>query len=289
MIDLSTIGTIAGVGTSLLGGLFGGGGSNDKASDAYWWGQDVTAQAGTRALNALSNAQNAALTNLERGKEYQQPYYEAGTAGLNALRNVLVPSGGVSKVDMISGLPPGAGADITNYLTQTPFYQGAMNAALNQFKNKLAGQGLYNSGAGGKALGEYLGNYFLTNALAPSQTNYQNYLRNIAGLSASGQNAANALTGINTNMANVNTGIGQSMANANLEQARIQAGLSSGLGSSYANQDIYGNNNSLSGLLGGLGGLIANVPWNKIGNVLGGTSSVGTPSMGGATNWMDFL
>ena len=287
MIDPATIGTIAGVGTSLVGGLLGGGGGSST---------DAAEEAAIRAENNLYNAQSnayvsrdAALRQMYAGLNiapmYLSPYLNAGEQGVNALTQLLTQQGGLSPIDMVSGLPPGAGADITNFLTQTPWYQGAMGEAQKALQNRLVSQGLGTSGAGAKALGTFLGNYYLNNALAPTMNNYQNYLGNYqklaSGLAGAGQNAANTFGNIRSAY---DTGIG----NIYNQSAQSLLAAASGGRSAYPITQPS-QNNALAGALGGLGGLIANIPWNQIGNSLSGTSSVGTPSMGSAANWMDFM
>ena len=269
MIDPATIGTIAGVGTSLVGGLLGGGGGSST---------DAAEEAAIRAENNLYNAQSnayvsrdAALRQMYAGiniaPQYLTPYLNAGEQGVNALTQLLTQQGGLSPIDMVSGLPPGAGADITNFLTQTPWYQGAMGEAQKALQNRLVSQGLGTSGAGAKALGTFLGNYYLNNALAPTMNNYQNYLGNYqklaAGLAGAGQNAANTFGNIRSAY---DTGIG----NIYTQTAQTMMGGATGSQSPFP---ITQQNNALAGALGGLGGLIANIPWNQIGNSLSGGSS----------------
>lgn len=283
MINIGAIGSLlsggAAVGSSIFGALSkGGGDSGSKGGNKeMWWAMSATSDAVQRALQGYQDHLDGAQTHL-------MPYYQAGGQGLSALTNALTPSGGMSQTDMVSGLPPGAGADLTNFLTETPFYQGAMREALKGVENSLIARGGGLSGQGSKALTNFLGNYYLTNALAPAQQNYQAYLKNIAGLTGIGQDAAKTLGGYQMQT-------GQLKGMANLTQAQLQNALAGGMSTANVASDrnalleqaVTGDSSGIGSILGTVAGL----DWSKIGNALknlvpSGAQNIGS-SYGNAT------
>ena len=285
MFDPATIGTIvssaASVGSSIFGAL--GGGGEDSGSEGgnkeMWWAMSQTSDAVQRALQGYQD-------HLASAQQHLMPYFQAGGQGLSALTNALTPSGGMSQTDMVSGLPPGAGADLTNFLTETPFYQGSMREAQKGVENSLIARGGWLSGQGAKALTNFLGNYYLTNALAPAQQNYQAYLKNIGGLTGIGQDVAKTLGGYQMQT-------GQLKGQANLMQAQLQNALAGGMSTANTAADrnalleqaATGDSSGIGSILGTVAGL----DWSKIGNALkslipSGAQNIGS-SYGGGQNF----
>ena len=233
------------------------------------WAQKEISAATNRAMQAYQSAYQGAISR-------EAPFYEAGMGGLNALRGALTPEGGMTPVDMISGLPPGVGADVVNYLTQTPMYEFPFQEGLRAMDRSAASRGMLLSGAQQRGATRYGQNFALMNALSPAMANYQNYLRNIAGLGGVGQTAAGRL-----GQYDIRTG--ELFGQANLQQAQLQAGLANAqAGTQMQGQQLNAltsayNQRNMLGSIGQIGGAVAGLPWGQIGNSLGIGSSYTLP------------
>ena len=280
MIDF---GSLLGAGTSLLGGLFGGGAGNAAQQGAEagqktdWWAMANTNEAVDNAVKAYQNA----YTNAQG---YLQPYYNAGQQGLNSLSNALTPASGLSQTDMVSGLPPGAGANLMDFLTKTQAYQFPLQQGLTLLDQSAAARGNALSGGQQQAITQYGQNFAMSNALAPAQANYQNYLNNLYGkLAAPGQVAGTQIGQFGMQSAAGQAGARMTGAQLQNSLASNIAGLQSNAGQAEQATSMY-NQNALGSQMGALGGLISQVPWNQIGvgSSYGGTAS--GPSWNNALN-----
>lgn len=273
MIDLGSIGTLMS-GASAVGSgiasLFGGGGEGEQSEGGnkeMWWAMSQTSDAVQRALQGYQD-------HLESAQQHLMPYYQAGTQGLNALSAALTPTGGLSQVDMVSGLPPGAGADLMNYLTQTPAYQFPLQEGINALDRTAASKGMLLSGAQQKGINQYGQNFALSNALGPAMANYQAYLKNIAGLTNIGQTTANTLGGYQMQT-------GQLKGAANLAQAQMQNALAGGMSTANAASDRQNYLQSLTEPnIGSTLGAVAGLDWNQIGKALGNVFGIGSQGIG---------
>jgi hypothetical protein len=284
MINLGQIvGAVASVG-SAVGGLLSSsksGANTSKGTDALWWAQSETSNAVQRALASFQNAYHAARGDLRTAKSdlvnYLSPYTTAGEQGMNAMIPLLT---GLSSQDMISGLPPGASSDLLNYLTQSQIYQFPLQEGLNALDRSAASKGMLLSGEQTKATQRYGQDFALSNALNPAMQNYQNYLRNIAGMGGMGLQAATTtgtgLAGLGESMANVAMKTGELKGHANLAQAGLQNALAGNIASSYTQQGLLNQaasnrwGNALGSLIGtGIGGaydIFKSSPWGQIGS-----------------------
>ena len=284
MIDIATAVSAAASIASAAGGLLSSkksGADISQGTDALWWAQGETSNAVQRAMDAYQNAFQQANIDLNVAKgdltKYLSPYTTAGEQGMNALSPLLT---GLSSQDMISGLPPGASSDLLNYLTQSQVYQFPFQEGLNALDRSASARGMLLSGQQQKGAQQYGQNFALSNALGPAMQNYQNYLRNLAGLGGMGLQAATTtgtgLAGLGTKMADVAMQTGQLYGSANLAQAGLQNALAGNIASSYTQQGLldqaagnkYGN--ALGSLIGtGIGGaydIFKNSPWGQIGS-----------------------
>jgi len=286
----SAIPAVAGIASSLFGGG-GGGDSEDESNSLYWaaksnqTGQEQTDQAVQEALADY-------VTMLEAASKYLQPYYNAGTEGLNALSAALTPEGGLSQVDMVSGLPPGAGADLMNFLTQTPAYQFPLQEGINALDRSASSKGMLLSGAQQKGINQYGQNFALSNALNPAMANYQAYLKNISGLAGMGQTAG-------TQLGNWQITNALNMGNTRMKGAEIRGSLAAADANMRMNnlsqdikRDALDSANSSNSLIGSLLGGIAGLPWDQIGNSLsglfGGNQFSGSTASGGISSSYTF-
>jgi hypothetical protein len=250
-------------------------GGDSAGSESLLWGLRETRNAVARAMEAYNNA----LTN---ARKELQPYREAGGQGINALSAALTPEGGMSQTDMVSGLPPGAGADLMNYLTQTPAYQFPLQEGINALDRSAASKGMLLSGAQQKGINQYGQNFALSNALAPAMANYQAYLKNIAGLSGIGQTAATTTGGYDIRT-------GELIGGSQLAMAQMQNALAGGIATNAMGQQRMDYMQSLTQPnIGSTLGTIAGLPWGQIGNSLSGLFGnnpfAGATATGGLTS-----
>ncbi len=148
----------------------------------------------------------------EEGKQYAQPYYQAGTTGLNTLMQKLGLAGDTTGSDYGSLLKNYTGQDIY----QDPSYKFRFEQGNKAAERALAAQGKYLAPAGVQALADYgqgLASQEYQNAYNRynmDQENIYNRLANIAGLGQTagaqnaqlGQNYANSGTDLYTGMGN---------------------------------------------------------------------------------------
>jgi hypothetical protein len=231
---LGGIGGLMAGGSSLLSGLFGGGGSGNL-SDAIEQASQLEYQAQMAAINEMRQE-------LAQARQYEQPFYTAGTGALGQFQNML----GL-------GTP---GYDATAALSATPGYQFMLGQGVNALDRSAAAKGMLTSGAAGKGLMNFGQNLALTKAYAP-------YMSNLQSLIGGGQNAA-ALQGgwglsTGQNIGNLLTQSGQTQANA-VEQVAMA--------------NMLGGQQNWNRAMGGLGiisGTLSNPSFtNALSNMWGG-------------------
>lgn len=272
-----------------FGGLFGGGGSTaaeegmEQGREALWLANAQTSNAAQRAMDAYTNAYNTARGDWGNVEAALAPYTNLGSSAASTLGR-MIPLEGSNALDMITGLPPGMGADAVNWLTRTPMYQFPFQEGLNALDRSAAARGMLLSGAQNKASQQYGQNFALTNALQPAMTNYQNYLKSLIGMTEMGRSTAlpGALATA-TGKAGAAEQLGTQTGQANFLQAQLQNALAGQIASSYAKQGLLqagrenAQSNALSGLLGSIGGFASNIlPLEGIGSAI----------QGGISNWL---
>lgn len=272
-----------------FGGLFGGGGSSaaeeglEQGRNALWMANLQTSNAAQRAMDAYLNSYNIAQGDWENVEPALAPYTGLGREAAQKLWG-MIPLEGGNPLDMITGLPPGMGVDTANWLTKTPMYQFPFQEGLNALDRSAAARGMLLSGAQNKASQQFGQNFALTNALQPAMANYQNYLKNLMGMTEMGRSTAlpGALATA-TGKAGAAEQLGSQMGNAQFLQAQLQNALAGQIASSYARQGLLqagrenAQSNALSGLIGSIGGFASNIlPLEGIGSAI----------QGGISNWL---
>lgn len=158
---LGGIGGLLAGGSSLLSGIFGGGGTGGM-EDAIQQAAQLQYQA---AMAAIAEQRRA----LTEARQYEQPFYAAGTGALGQYQNML----GL-------GQP---GYDPTKALQATPGYQWMLGQGVEALNRGGAASGLMGSGAQYRGLMNYGQNLATAKAYDP-------YMNRLQGLLGTGQNAA---------------------------------------------------------------------------------------------------
>jgi hypothetical protein len=209
---------------SVAGGLISSSGAQSAAN--------TQAQAATEAARVQKQMFDTTQANL-------QPWMQGGGNALTALQQAL-------------GIGPGGGGSVNpSGFQQSPGYQWQMDQGLTAVENSAAAKGGLSGGNTLKALQSY--------GTGLANQDWYNYLGQLGGLSASGQNAAANLGGIATTT-------GQGIGNSLITAGNAQAG------------GIAGSTNALTGAINNLGGI------GMSGNYGGGSSPFATPLYNGITS-----
>lgn len=284
------IGSLIGIGSSLIGGLLGSNSSSKAGNILSQAGSTAATNlnntaaganaglgaAGAGAQNTLSAAAGAGQSGVSAGTTgaqnvvnsqmgYISPYQNAGVQGINSLASALAPGGSISSAlnNNFSFNP----SDLQN----SPGYQFQLQQGLAQNKNAMAAMGLGNSGAAMKGATNYAtglaGTYFNTaynQALNTYQTNRQNSLyqlsalQNLAGI---GQNANQqglaaseyiGNTGLQGQEFNANLGMqgAQDIANVGMQTALQQGNWSMGGQEAAMQAYMQGQAGKAAGVMG---------------------------------------
>jgi hypothetical protein len=255
-------------------------------------GQLETGMEGNKDANAalqtgLTNAADSLTKYYGNAATYQQPYSQAGQAGLSGAQN-------------IANMAPSTSNFQFNY-QQDPSYQNQLTAGNQNIQGQAASMGSLFSGSTMKALQQYGSNL-------ANQSYNQNYNRALntytnqrdfdaqqllnkytqyMGLTNVGQAAANNLTGMQTSL-------GQQQAGINVAQGQANAGEVMGNANAKGNffGQVFGSGGSSGG--GGEnksgGGMDLNSLFSSIfksgGSTGGGGDSIGSDSIdtGGSTS-----
>ena len=219
------------VATAIIGSaLIGGVSSALSASSA------ASAQ-----TTAAANATQAQMSMFNTAKSEQQPYIDAGTAGVNALTANMASLAAPITMDQAT-------------LEKTPGYQFNLAQGFKANANSAASRGLGISGAenkGGEAFATGLADSTyqqqFSNALA-NKHQAQNVYTGVAGI---GEAAAGSLTGAavntGTNVGNNITGAGNAQAASSIATGNAVTGVGNSLVSALLqkqNLGIYGQGNN---------------------------------------------
>lgn len=184
-------------------------------------GMGTQAYFGNKSASASRRAAAAAAEEMRRNKAqaigYQQPYYAAGTQGMNVLSGLLTGN----QYDARGNVTNTLNADQRAALIKTdPGYQFRLSQAQNSLQASQAAKGGLLSGGALKEMNDY------SQGMAADQ--YNSYVNQLSGLAGMGQQAA-------TNMGNYAIGAGSQIANY-----RQQGGMAAA--NNYNNQgNMYGN------------------------------------------------
>lgn len=239
-----TIGAIAGIGSSIAGGI----GQSNAAQNAANTQSIAAQQAQQLELQNQQAAQQAQQTSLGNVTAAEQPYQQLGATSANNLANLL---------------QKGFSAPTLAQAEQTPGYQFNLQQGTQAINENAAATGNLLSGNTGTALEKYGQGLATTtyqqayqNALNQYTANYQSLLGGTnAGLQSTGQ-----LTGANLatagNLANIDLTGGQQQASqinnaaaarasGYIGSANAQANMFNGIGNSLTQglllNSIYGN------------------------------------------------
>lgn len=135
-------------------------------------GSNAAKQAAKVQAAAATKAADQQAAQFEESKALLQPYTDAGTAGLEGVKNLL-------------GLGSEGAEGIQSYLESLPGYQFTKEQGLQAVQNSYAAKGLGISGAALKGASEYV------TGLADST--YQQQLQNFLGLTQLGEGAASSV------------------------------------------------------------------------------------------------
>lgn len=226
-------------GGAVLGAVISSQGSQDAAST----------QAG--AANAATQAQ---LDMYNQNVQRLSPYVNAGNSSLSNLQGLMGGNG----ANGVLTSPFGAAQ-----YQQSPGYQWQLGQGIQAVTNAASATGGVNSGNTMKALTQY-GQGLANQDFYQAQNAYQNWQNQVynmnSGMVNTGANAAGMTAGLGANTAQQ---IGQNTIGAGNARAAGQVGsanaISGGL-SSLGNLAMYQQMNSGSGLMGGSGGGMTNIP-----------------------------
>lgn len=220
------------VGSAVVGGAAGIYGASQSAK--------ASKQAAQTQADAAAKANDTQLQMFEETRADQKPYLQAGTGAVNRLADLVGTSGNTTAQGYGSLTQPFTAADFV----ADPGYQFSLEQGQKALERSAAAKGGLLSGAAlkaaqtygqGTAAQEYNDVY---NRYNTSQTNIYNRL---AGLSGTGQTAANQLastgTQVGSNIASNITGAGNAQAAGQVGAANAWSTGLSNLGSS-ANSGI---------------------------------------------------
>lgn len=149
----------------------------------------------------------------EEGKQYAQPYYEAGTTGLNTLMQKLGLAGDAGSSDYGSLLKNYTGQGIY----QDPSYKFRFEQGNKAAERALAAQGKYLAPAGVQALQDYgqgLASQEYQNAYNRYNTDQENIYNRLANISGLGQTAGAQNAQLGQNYANSGSDLFTGMGNS---------------------------------------------------------------------------
>jgi hypothetical protein len=225
-------------------------------ADTFDWSSLIgpAASAGTQ-LYANNQARNSISDGLGAQQQYAsaaqgnlQPYAQLGATAIQGLQNMQSP----------------------NYdLTKLPGYSSGLAQGEQGINRALAARGQYGSGGAGKELAKYNQDY--------ANTQYGNEWNRLGTLLNSGQNASNAISGINQNL-------GNSAGAAAIQRGNSSANTTLGIGTTLANYLGGSSSNGLGAATGNLlssAGNGASSLWNNYFNQGNGYNADG--SMYGST------
>lgn len=237
-------------------------GAGALSAGASIWGSSKAADAQTSAAGAsIANQKQMYDSN----KGILQPFIDAGSGGIQQLKDWLSTTGGSTGSNALSTLlklvTPGADQSAT--LAQTPGYQFSVNQGTRGALNALAARGLGGSpGAIAKGVGGYVS--------GAASTNYNNIVQQLLSTFSSGGNALQGL---------VNTGVtaGGALAGVGTNTANSISGSLTGAGNAQA-----ANYNAIGSAAGGLGNSATTAALiQQLTSGGGGGNSIYGPSYGG--------
>jgi ElaB/YqjD/DUF883 family membrane-anchored ribosome-binding protein len=271
MSILGTIGAVAGIGSSIAGGMAQSGAATKAANTQATAAQ----QAQELELQNQNAAQGSQATALQNVTSAEQPYQALGSTSANNLAKLL---------------QQGFTAPTLAQAEQTPGYQFNLQQGTQAINENAAATGNLLSGNTGTALEKYGQGLATTtyqqayqNALNQYQANYQSLLGGTqAGLQSTGQLASTNQAAAQ-NYANIDLTGGQQQASQINNAAAARA--SGYIGSANAQANMFngiGNSITQGALLNGIygGGGMNNGYYGSGGNT-GGTyypSAIGTPN-----------
>ncbi len=210
--------------TSAVGGVFQGYEANKS--------RQAAGQAYNQGVESLQGSENQSLG-------YLNPYLQAGNSALGPLTGLLTGN----QYDPKTGQSTALTNDQRNNLYyQDPGYQFALQQGQQGLQKSQIAQGINLSGGAQKELASYL-----SGSASQYSNNYINQLQNLA---QSGQNAANASSGV---VGQFGPQIAGGITNAGLTNANYYAQLGN-IGAATASQIGAAFNSQPQSLLGGGGG-----------------------------------
>lgn len=261
-----------GAGTSLIGGLIGSKAAQDAAAAQQAAGQKAVNQVGTN-----TNASLAALNNTWlQDQSKLQPYQDAGAKAVSQLNDATL-SADMPNASQIMSLDPGYAFNLSEGTKALQRAEAAGGSIGSGGALKAALQ--YSQGLASNEFGNAYNRYLQNNQLRFGE------LRSAADI---GQNANSQFIGAGSNYAN-------GTLNANMDQARLDSDLITGMGNAQAAGDI-GAANAWSGALSGIGksaGALALMPSSGSGYSFNppatGAGSLITSPGAGSLNSMNFM
>src|ERR1035438_3449293 len=262
MSILGTIGAVAGIGSSIAGGIT----QSNAANQAAQVQQTAAQQAQALELQNQQAAQGSQATALSNVTNAEQPYQTLGSTSANNLVNLL---------------NKGFSAPTLAEAEATPGYQFNLQTGTQAIDENAAATGNLMSGNTGTALQKYGQGLATTtyqqayqNALQSYQTDLQGNLAGTnAGLTSTGQ-LSGANLGVASNLANIDLTGGQQQASQINNAAAARA--SGYIGSANAQSNMF--NGISKSLTQGL--LLNNIYGGGSGGAQGGTTSGGLPTRG---------
>jgi len=226
-------------------GAAGGGSGMMAGGGMMLVGAGIQSYFGNKAASKGRKAMNAAIEEMRRSKAaalgYQQPYYQSGTGGLNALSGLLTGSQYDAQGNKTT-LSDQARSDL---FQKSPGYQFRLQQGQDALQATQAARGGLLSGGAMKEMNQY------SQGIASDE--YGNYINQLQTLAGMGQQSAN-------NMSNIEMGMGTQIADY------------TGQHGMFAAQNAMNQGNIWGGTFNRIGGMMAGG---------GGAPSAPTPPTGG--------
>ena len=223
----------------------------------------TAAQASERAAQIQADAYRQAMA---QQAQYMQPFYQSGIKAQNRLMNLL----GLSEDPQAEGYGSMARSFGMQDFEQDPGYAFRMSEGLKALERSAAGRGGAASGAAMKGITQYgqnLASQEYQNAFNRYQTNRQNILNPLLGLTGSGRGAAGSLGDI----------YGQGIRGAGEAEA---SGI---VGAANARQQGINNLLNLGMIAGGFATGNPMMAFGGMGRASGGGGGSGSGGGGGGT------
>ncbi len=224
----------------------------------------------SKAANAQQQAAQASIAAqqqmYERNRNTLSPFINAGTGGLENLKNWITPGGGNPLETLIRLVTPGA--NMTETLRSMPGYQFQENQGTRAIMNRLAARGLGGSaGAVARGVGQYVTGLADTtwgNMVDKTRGVFETGTNALQGLVNTGLSAGNALAGVGTNTANAISGALTGAGNAAAAGYNAIGSAAGGLGNNLLMASLLSGGGGFGG--GGGGSIYGNTGMIPVGN-----------------------